>query len=293
MLEGEERGGLQSNVPVFLWVITDPTDLSQGLFTPEAASEAVKSSAVTDVAQTETGGVRKVAKVDCVVLVSKPPPVEALRVVLQPASGVEPLAEHGDAVLPGEVAQTAGPVVLHCFTHQVVPPRVPAVQGDARQPPGPVALLDEDRSIGVQAEAGKVVLGESLLEAPRVELVPGEALLQVVVGEVEAAGEAGEVRHAQPGGRHQLRGRGGRPLDVFVVDGEGCAGQVVDAVVEGGVVVAEPEAVVPHTAGPHLLLLQVARAELLQRPEYRLLLPPEPPERLDTQQAAELQQHSW
>ena len=291
-------GGLESNVPVFLWVITDPTHLAQGLFAAEAASEAVKSPAVTDVAQTQTG-VRNVAEVDATVLVTEPPPVQALSVVVQPAGagGVEPLAQHGDAVLPGEVAQTARPVVLHGFTDQVISPGVPAVQRDSRQPPGSVALLDEDRSVGVQTEAGQVVLGESLLEATGVELVPGEALLQVV-REVEAAAQAGEVGHAQPGG-----GRG-RSLDVFVVvflvggEGEGGAGQVVDALVEGGVVVAEAEVgAVPQTARPPLVVVlleaarpQVARAELLQGPEYGLLLPPEPPERLDTQQAADLEQ---
>ena len=302
----EEEGGggrgdsLESNIPVFLWAITDPTDLAQGLLATEAPSEAVESPAVTDVAETETG-VRNVAQVDSAVLVTKPPPVEALSVVLQPAGGVEPLAEHGDAVLPGEVAQTAGPVVLHGFTHEVISPGVPAVQRDARQPPGSVALLDEDRSVGVQTKAGQVVLGESLLETTGVELVPGEALLQVV-REVEAAVQAGEVRHAQPGGRRQLRGRRGRPLDVFVVvlvvDGEGGAGQVVDAVVEGGVVITEAEVAEPHTAGPRLVVVlleadwaEVPRAELLQGPEDGLLLPPEPPERLDTQQATELQQH--
>ena len=117
-----------------------------------------------------------------------------------------------------------------------------------------------------------------------------------MVREVEAAAQAGEVRHAQPGGRR------GRPLDVFVVvfvvDGEGGAGQVVDAVVEGRVVISEAEVVVPHTARPHLVVVlleaawaDVPRAELLQGPEDGLLLPPEPPERLDTQQATELQQH--
>ena len=63
--------------------------------------------------------------------------------------------------------------------------------------------------------------------------------------------------------------------------------------VEGWVVISQAEVVEPHTAGPHLVvvLLEVPRAELLQGPEYGLLLPPESPERLDTQQATELQQH--
>ena len=63
--------------------------------------------------------------------------------------------------------------------------------------------------------------------------------------------------------------------------------------VEGRVVIAEAEVAVPQTPGrPHLVvvLLQVARAELLQRPEYGLLLPPQPPERLDTEEARELEQ---
>ena len=48
-----------------------------------------------------------------------------------------------------------------------------------------------------------------------IELVPGQPLLELA-GEHHAvvvvdAVEAGEVRHAQPRGRHKMRGRGGRP----------------------------------------------------------------------------------
>ena len=200
------RLGLQRDVSVLLRAVTQPADLSQRLFAAEAACKAVEASAVTDVAETETG-VWNVSKVDPAGLVAEPPPVQALRVVVSPGGGVEPLAQHGHAVLPVEVAQTARPVALHGLTDQVISPGVAAVEGDPRQSPRAVRLLDEDGRVRVQAEAGQVVLGESLLDARQaagVELVPGEALLQVV-REVEAAAEAGEVRHTQSGGRRKLR----------------------------------------------------------------------------------------
>ena len=192
---------LQGDVSVLLRTVAQAAHLPQRLL---AACEAVEASAVTDVAETEAG-VGDVAEVDSVGLVSEPPPVQALGVVVSPGGGVEPLAQHGDTVLPVEVAEAARPVALHGLTDQVISPGVPAVEGHARQSPGAVRLLDEDRSVGIQTEAWQVVLGEGLLHPARVELVPGEALLQVV-GEVEAAAEAGEVRHTQPGGYCKLRG---------------------------------------------------------------------------------------
>ena len=69
---------------------------------------------------------------------------------------------------------------------------------------------------------------------------------------------------------------------------------MVDAVVEGWVVVAEAEVVVSE-AGPELVVLileagaDVSRAELLEGPEDLLFLSPHPPERLDTEDPAELE----
>ena len=69
---------------------------------------------------------------------------------------------------------------------------------------------------------------------------------------------------------------------------------MVDAVVEGRVVVAEAEVVVSE-AGPDLVVpaleagANVSRAELLEGPEDLLFLSPDPPERLDTEDPAELE----
>lgn len=69
---------------------------------------------------------------------------------------------------------------------------------------------------------------------------------------------------------------------------------MVDAVVEGRVVVAEAEVVVSE-AGPELVVpaleagANVSRAELLEGPEDLLFLSPDPPERLDTEDPAELE----
>ena len=198
------RLGLQRDVSVLLRAVTQPADLSQRLFAAEAACKAVEAAAVTDVAETETG-VWNVTEVDPAGLVAEPPPVQALCVVVSPGGGVEPLAQHGHAVLPVEVAQTARPVALHGLTDQVISPGVPPVQRDARQTSRPVSLLDEDGSVGVQTKARQVVLRQRLLDPTRVELIPREALLQMV-GEIETGAEAGEVWHAQPGGPCQLRG---------------------------------------------------------------------------------------
>ena len=56
--------------------------------------------------------------------VAKPSPVQALSVVIMPEAGVEPLTQHGDAVISGnvvEIAKAARSVGFHGFTHQVVP----------------------------------------------------------------------------------------------------------------------------------------------------------------------------
>ena len=69
---------------------------------------------------------------------------------------------------------------------------------------------------------------------------------------------------------------------------------MVDTVIEGRVMVAQTEVVISEAGSELVVVLQaggpqVTRAELLQGPEDLLLLPPEPPEGLDTQEPAQLQ----
>ena len=69
---------------------------------------------------------------------------------------------------------------------------------------------------------------------------------------------------------------------------------MVDAVVEGRVVVPEAQVVVSEAATELVVLVleagaEVPRAELLEGSEDLLLLSPYPPERLDTEDPAELQ----
>ena len=83
--------------------------------------------------------------------------------------------------------------------------------------------------------------------------------VEVVVAVVEAGVvvvDAGQVRHAQSGGRDKVAGGRGRPLDVVVVlvDGEAGAGQVVDAVGVGGVVVPQASAMVVSSTGPEFVV---------------------------------------
>ena len=83
--------------------------------------------------------------------------------------------------------------------------------------------------------------------------------VEVVVAVVEAVivvVNDGQVCHAQPGSGHKVTGGRGRPLDVVVVlaDGEAGAGQVVDAVGVGGVVVPQTIAMVVSATGAKFVM---------------------------------------
>ena len=83
--------------------------------------------------------------------------------------------------------------------------------------------------------------------------------VEVVVAVVEAVVvvvDAGQVRHAESGGGNEVAGGRGRPLDVVVVlvNGEAGAGQVVDAVGVGRVVVPQTIAMIVSATRPELVV---------------------------------------
>ena len=98
--------------------------------------------------------------------------------------------------------------------------------------------------------------------------------------------------------RRSSQQRESPPFNVYFVivfvERECRARQVVDAVVEGRIVVSEAEVVVSE-AGPQLLVVvleagaEVPPAELLEGAEDLLLLPPGSPERLDTEDPTQLE----
>ena len=116
---------LEGDVSVFLRTVAHAADLAQGLLAAEGAPEALEAASLRlaevsfpDVSHVEVTPAAQVLTMHRM----HPPPVQTLGVVLHqaPGPGVEPLAEHGHAVLALEVAQTPRSVGLQALTHQVV-----------------------------------------------------------------------------------------------------------------------------------------------------------------------------
>ena len=118
---------LEGDVPVFLRTVAHAADLTQALLAAEGAPEALEAAGLclAEVSLPDVSDV-EVAPAPQVLTLHRmhPPPIQALGVVLHhppaPRPSVEPLAEHGHAVLAHEVAQAPGSVGLQALTHQVV-----------------------------------------------------------------------------------------------------------------------------------------------------------------------------